>query len=96
MRHRAVRDGAGASLLPCFLGDCDSALVRLLPPPSDLIEDVYLLLHERCSRGVRAVADALGQVFREGADILSGNHPGPATTGDDGSVPLLRSAQTHS
>lgn len=96
MRHRAVRDGAGASLLPCFLGDCDPALVRLLPPPSHLIEDVYLLLHERRSQGVRAVAEALGQVFREMADVLGGNHPAPATTGDDGQVPSLRSAPAHS
>ena len=96
MRHRAVRDGAGASLLPCFLGDCDPALVRLLPPPSHLIEDVYLLPHERRSQGVRAVADALGQVFRGGADVLGGNHPAPATRGNDGQVPSLRSAPTHS
>lgn len=96
MRHRAVRDGAGASLLPCFLGDCDPALVRLLPPPSHLIEDVYLLLHERRSQGVRAVAEALGQVFREVADVLGGNHPAPATTDDDGQVPSLRSAPAHS
>ena len=96
MRHRAVRDGAGASLLPCFLGDCDPALVRLLPPPSHLIEDVYLLLHERRSQGVRAVAEALGHVFREVADVLGGNHPAPATTGDDGQVPSLRSAPAHS
>ena len=87
MRHRAVRDGAGASLLPCFLGDCDPALVRLLPPPPNLTEDVYLLLHERRSQAVRAVADTLGQVFREGADVLSGNHLVPATTGCNGQVP---------
>jgi len=86
MRHRAVRDGAGASLLPCFLGDCDPALVRLLPPPPHLIENVYLLRHERRSQGVRAVADALGQVFQEGADVLGGNHPAPATTSDGGQV----------
>jgi DNA-binding transcriptional LysR family regulator len=93
MRHQAVRDGAGASLLPYFLGDGDPALVRLIPPPSPLIEDVYLLLHERRSQGVRAVADALGQVFREGADVLGGSHPAPATTGDDDQVPSLRSVQ---
>ncbi len=92
MRHRAVRDGAGTSLLPCFLGDCDPALVRLLPPPPKLTEDVYLLMHERRSRAVRAVADALGQVFREGADVLCGNSSASATTADDGLVPSLRSA----
>ncbi len=96
MRHRAVRDGAGASLLPCFLGDCDPALVRLLPPPSHLIEDVYLLLHERRNCAVRAVADALGKMFLDEADVLGGNHPAPATTGDDGQVPSLRSAPAHS
>lgn len=96
LRHRAVRDGAGASLLPCFLGDCDPVLVRLLLPPSHLIEDVYLLRHERHSQGVRAVTDALGQVFREGADVLGGNHPAPATTGDGGQVPSLRSAPAYS
>lgn len=73
LRHRAARHGAGASLLPCFLGDGDPALVRLLPPPPDLLEDVYLLLHERRSQAVRAVADALGQVFREGAGVLCGS-----------------------
>jgi len=96
MRHRAVRDGAGASLLPCFLGDCDPALVRLLPPPSNLIEDVYLLLHERHGQAVRAVADALGQVFREGTDVLAGSHPAPATADDDGQVPSSRSGPAHS
>ena len=68
----------------------------MLPPPSHLIEDVYLLLHERRSQGVRAVADALGQVFREGADVLGGNRPAPATTGDDGQVPSSQSAPADS
>lgn len=30
LRHRAVREWAGASLLPCLLGDSDPELVRLL------------------------------------------------------------------
>lgn len=78
LRHRAVRDGAGASLLPCFLGDGDPALVRLLPPPPELAEDVFLLLHERRRPAVRAVADALGQVFQEGAGVLCGRGPSPS------------------
>ena len=73
LRHRAVREGAGASLLPCFLGDADPALVRLLDQPDELVEDVHLLLHGRKRRmqPVRAVADALGQVFQDAFDALS-------------------------
>lgn len=76
LRQWAVREGAGASLLPCFLGDADPALVRLLDPPPELVEDVHLLLHERGrrTRPVRAVADALGRVFQDGASALCGNY----------------------
>lgn len=77
LRHRAVRDGAGASLLPCFLGDADPALARLTDPPPELAEDVHLLLHERArtSPPVRAVADALAQLFRDNAGVLAGDAP---------------------
>lgn len=80
IRHRAVREGAGASLLPCFLGDGDPALVRLIEPPPELAEDVHLLLHERGrgTRPVRAVADALTRAFRDEADALQGRCPGPS------------------
>ena len=44
-----MRDGAGASLLPCFLGNGDLELVCLLDPPPKLVEDVHLL-HERGRR----------------------------------------------
>ena len=74
LRHRAAREGAGASLLPCFLGDADPALARLLDPPPELAEDVYLLLHERARRvgAVRAVADLLSRLFRSAAGTLDG------------------------
>lgn len=77
LRQWAVREGAGASLLPCFLGDADPTLVRLLDPPPELVEDVHLLMHERGRRtcSVRAVADALGRVFQDGAGALCGNGP---------------------
>ncbi len=74
LRHQAVRHGAGASLLPCFLGDTDPALMRLFDPPPELAEDVHLLLHARgrSKRPVRVVADALAQMFRDEADVLCG------------------------
>ena len=89
LRHQAVREGAGASLLPCFLGDADPALVRLLDPPGELVEDVHLLLHERGRRArpVRAAADALAQVFRDDADALRGVGSVPRATADAGGEP---------
>jgi len=88
-RHRAVREGAGWSLLPCFLGDGDPALARLLDPPPELVEDVHLLLHERGrrTRPVRVVADALARVFRDGADALCGGVPAPRAAVEAGDGP---------
>jgi len=94
LRHRALQEGAGASLLPCFLGDSDPELVRLLEPPPELVEDVHLLLHERGrrTRPVQAVADALGQLFRGATDALSGTSPTLISDAGNGEVPLLKPA----
>ena len=93
LRHRAVQEEAGASLLPCFLGDADPALVRLLPPPPELAENVHLLLHERTrrTRPVRAVADVLGQVFQEGANTLCGHGPSFVHCAETSVGPSLKS-----
>jgi DNA-binding transcriptional LysR family regulator len=74
LRHRAVRDGAGASLLPCFLGDADPDLIRVLGPPPELVEDVYLMLHERTRRvqPVRDVADEIARLFKNAEADLDG------------------------
>jgi DNA-binding transcriptional LysR family regulator len=81
LRYRAVQAGAGVSLLPCFLGDPDPDLVRLLDPPTELVEDVYLLLHEqrRARQAVRTVADALQQMFGQASDMLAGTVAAPDT-----------------
>jgi len=94
LRYRAVREGAGASLLPCFLGDGDPELVRLLDPPPELIEDLHLLLHERGrrTRPVRTVADALSRLFRGAADVLSGVDLTHASDAGNGEALLLKSA----
>lgn len=74
LRLAAARDDQGAALLPCFLGDADPGLQRLMPPPADLGEDVYLLLpHDRRHRPrVRAIADAVSGLFRSEAALLRG------------------------
>ena len=73
-RHAAVRDRAGASLLPCFLADADAGLVRLTEPPSELIEDVFLVRHELTGAALekRSVIGALESLFGDHAAELLG------------------------
>ncbi|MGE3292676.1 MAG: hypothetical protein AB7I59_03760 [Geminicoccaceae bacterium] len=62
------------ALLPCFLGDADPELERLVPPPPELAEDIHLLVH-RDLRGlprVRAVAPGLTRLLHERDARLAG------------------------
>ena len=74
LRLAAIRRGLGASLLPCCVGDTTPGLVRLAPPPAELVEDVYLLIHAdlRELPQVRRVAQAIAALLREHADLLTG------------------------
>jgi DNA-binding transcriptional LysR family regulator len=77
LRHRAVKAARGMTLLPCWLGDSDPDLVRILPPPGSLSEDVYLLTRRdsRESGPVGAVLQALVQLFKVHAPALAGREP---------------------
>jgi DNA-binding transcriptional LysR family regulator len=88
MRHRAVQDGLGISLLPCFLGEADRELVRIAEPPAELAEDVHLLVHTDLRRHppVRAVADAVAALFRRHRAALAGLGADHATLPASGSV----------
>ena len=74
LRLAAVRQGLGATLLPCFLGDREPGLCRLLPPPPELAEEVYLLVHRDLKElaPVRGVTAALVELFRSEAAALGG------------------------
>ena len=74
LRLAAIRQGLGSSLLPCFLGDAEPGLERLGPPPPELVEEVYLLVHRdlRDLPQVRAVALELTRLLREQDDRLAG------------------------
>lgn len=65
LRHAATVAGVGAALLQCAWADGDPALVRINEPPEELVEDVYMLIHEdlRGQVAVRTVADALIDLF---------------------------------
>lgn len=83
LRLEAARRGLGAALLPCFLGDAEPGLRRLLPPPPELDEDVYLLVHDdvRSVPTVRAACQALAGLFRdEAADLRGGGGVSAGTT----------------
>ncbi len=71
----AVQQGAGLGVLPCFVGDTEPGLVRLTPPIEDLKRGLHLVVHRdiRKSPAVRAVIDALAEIFKRDADRLLGN-----------------------
>ena len=60
-QQAACAAGLGVALLPCFLGDPDPDLVRLLPPQEALAVDLWLLTHRdlRRTARVRALLDVL-------------------------------------
>ena len=74
LRLAAAREGIGATLLPCILGDRDPALTRLTPPVAELAEDIYLLIHNDVARmpAVREVASNLAQFITENRLRLTG------------------------
>jgi DNA-binding transcriptional LysR family regulator len=75
LRHHVARQGVGATLLPCWLGDGDSRLVRLLPPPPQLEEDIFLMVHRdlRDIPAIDQVTQGLVELFRRHAALLDGN-----------------------
>lgn len=93
LRYQAVRSGHGVSLLPCWLGDGDPGLVRLMPPPKELTEDVYCLYHgdNRAFAPVVKVCQALGEVFRSHASLLAGEgSEARRRTRREGRAPVIR------
>ena len=55
-------------------GDREPGLCRLLPPPAELAEDVFLLVHQDLKdlAPVRDVAAAVADLFRREAAALAG------------------------
>jgi DNA-binding transcriptional LysR family regulator len=72
--HDAVRKGAGLGVLPCFAADADPMLVRLTPPLPEATSAQYALMHRDLKRSpsVRAVLDALVDIFKREAPRLEG------------------------
>lgn len=70
----AVCKGCGLGVLPCFSGDNNAALQRLTGPLPDITRDLYLVVHRDVRRApaVRAVMDALIEIFRQNTARLMG------------------------
>jgi DNA-binding transcriptional LysR family regulator len=73
-RYESVRSAGAVSMVPCFMGDADDALLRLQPPPDRTADEIFLVTHEvsRQRPAVIAVLAALRKVFRENRDRLEG------------------------
>jgi DNA-binding transcriptional LysR family regulator len=76
-RYESVRSAGAVSMVPCFMGDADEALLRLQPPPDKTTDEIFLVTHEvsRQRPAVIAVLAALRKVFRDNRARLEGHVP---------------------
>ncbi len=71
---QAVADGLGQAVLPCFVGDARSALMRCSGPVPVLSRELWMVIHPaaRSQPRVAAVADWLQAAFAEAQTGFSG------------------------
>jgi len=71
---RAVAEGFGIGLLPCYLADNEPGLVRLWPEVPCTKQPLWLIHHEDLRRvaRIKIVADAIADAFRRQARALRG------------------------
>ena len=70
-----VAAGAGLTVLPCFAGDADPRLVRIVAAPiSELDTEQWVVSHqdERHGREVRMVLDRVVKLLRDNASLFRG------------------------
>jgi DNA-binding transcriptional LysR family regulator len=74
MQAAAARTGAGVAILPCYLGDRDPALVRVLGRIAQLDAPHWLIVHRDLRRlpVIRAVMDWVAHVFAANRSRLEG------------------------
>lgn len=84
---RAIADGLGRGLLPCFIGDHSPGLARLAWPEPPLVRDLWLLVHRDARRQARvaAVMDWLVETFAADAGLFRGGLLLPSS--DCGQIP---------
>jgi len=71
----ACKNNMGVAPLPCFLGDSQADLVRVIEPQDDFILDLWLLTHPdlRQTARVKSLMNFLQESFNSNKDLLEGN-----------------------
>jgi len=74
MQLAAIRAGAGQGILPCFVGDADPLLERVVPPAPEIAADYWVIVHRDLRRAacVRAVIDWIQALFDRECEALAG------------------------
>jgi DNA-binding transcriptional LysR family regulator len=77
MQLAAIRAGAGQGILPCFVGDADPLLERVVPPAPEIAADYWVIVHRDLRRAacVRAVIDWIQALFLREREALAGARP---------------------
>ncbi|MDH5546720.1 MAG: LysR family transcriptional regulator [Gammaproteobacteria bacterium] len=72
----AVKRHMGVAPLPCFLGDAETSLRRIISPPDELVLQLWLLTHPdlRNSTRIRTLLDFLHAELSTKQDLISGKH----------------------
>lgn len=80
----AARAGLGLAVLPCFLADPHTDLVRVLGPVAELDSELWLLTHGdlRHTARVRAFMEFVGQSVAGDRPLLEGRRPRRASAAD--------------
>ena len=73
----AVKAGLGLALLPCYLGDLEPDIERVLEPLDELTRELWLITHKdlRNTARVRAFFDHVGGGLLARRDLLEGARP---------------------
>lgn len=68
----AVEVGAGSSVLPCFIGNCASELVRRSDPIDALTHDTWIVSHDddRKRPEIRMILDRLAKLMEENRELF--------------------------
>lgn len=74
MHLAAIRAGCGRGILPCYVGDRDALLERVMPPVPEIAAEYWVIVHRDLRRAVcvRAVIDWVRRLFDEQRDVLAG------------------------
>lgn len=71
----AVKDGLGDAPLPCFLGDSEKSLIRIVEPSEEMALELWLLTHPdlRNTARIKALMNFLYDSLKNQTNLIEGN-----------------------